>query len=260
MTAAETCHRRPDRSVLLLVAWAAIFVLASPVYARQEAAAGNEQAGKEQAAAPRPPGRQGSVRLNLGVDWMGSASLGTSTAGLTPNERDPQRMLTLFDAEARRQPAAGFAAGIGYRLTSTVALEGRLLYSRPDVSVSIRNDYERSGRIAFTGERMSQYEIGLAVVLHMPRYALSKGRVVPFVHLGGSYLRQLHEEDLVVDTGQVYFGGGGVEYFFSTRRRGLVTGMGLRGDVRLCYQREGYSLAESGKYYGAVGGALVLAF
>lgn len=230
-----------------------------PVHAGQEAAAGAEQAGQQKPSAPRPPGRKGSVSLNFGVDWMGSASLGSSAAELTRNQRDAGT-LTLFNAEAQRQRAAGLAAGIGYRLTSSLALEGRLLYSRPDVSVSIRDDYERTGRLTFTGERLSQYEIGLALVFHMPRYALSKGQVVPFVSLGGSYLRQLHEKDLVVDTGQVFFGGGGVEYFFSRRRQGLVTGMGLRGDVRLCYQREGFSLGEGGRYYAAAGGALVLAF
>ncbi|MFB3853120.1 MAG: hypothetical protein ACE148_04770 [Vicinamibacterales bacterium] len=186
--------------------------------------------------------------------------LGTSAATLTSNTVGRGNSFVLFDSEGRRLAAPAASAGLGFYLTRSLAVEGRFAYSRPDVRVSIRNDAEKNDRLTLTGNQLSQYTVYVALVCYLRRFAFSRDRVIPFVHAGGGYLRELHDGNLAIDTGQTYFGGGGVHYYLTTRRRGLVTGMAVRADVRLCFQQEGYSFDGSGRAFPAAGAALVVSF
>lgn len=223
-------------------------------------AAGGQAPGQASEASPRPPGRSKSFIVLGGIDWLGGMRLGTSAATLTSNTTGRDSSFTLFDSEGRRMGAPAVSAGLGFHVTRDLALEGRFAYSRPDLRVYIRNDAEKNERLTFTGNRMSQYTVDAAAVYYLRRLAFSKGRVTPFVQAGGGYLRQLHDGNLAIDTGQSYFGGGGVHYYLTTRRRGLVTGMAIRADVRLCYQRKGYNFDGSGRAFPAAGAALVFSF
>jgi hypothetical protein len=52
------------------------------------------------------------------------------------------------------------------------------------------------------------------------------------------YLRQLYDERTLVETGQVYYGGGGVRYWLRGGA-GARGSLGLRGDVRATWRHDG---------------------
>jgi hypothetical protein len=98
-------------------------------------------------------------------------------------------------------------------------------------------------------ERLAQYVIDLGVVWQLPRPVL--GRLRPFVTGGGGYLRQLYDERTLVETGQVYYLGGGVRYWLSggdARRRSL----GLRGDVRATWRLDGVDFEDQTRAWPSV--------
>ena len=53
----------------------------------------------------------------------------------------------------------------------------------------------------------------------------SGSRLAPFVAGGAGYLRQLHEDRTLAETGQIYYAGGGARYWL---RGGHGTGRGRR--------------------------------
>jgi hypothetical protein len=98
------------------------------------------------------------------------------------------------------------------------------------------------------------------VLVHLRGLPFSGQRTVPFILAGAAYLRQLHEENALVETGQVYFAGGGVKHLFALRPGSRLAGLGIRADARVCYRRNGFSFDNPSHVYPAVSGGLFIAF
>jgi hypothetical protein len=62
-------------------------------------------------------------------------------------------------------------------------------------------------------------------------YLSEGGRLAPFVEAGAGYLRLLHDERTLVETGRTYEAGGGIKYAFRAATAG-VKAIGLRIDAR----------------------------
>jgi hypothetical protein len=76
--------------------------------------------------------------------------------------------------------------------------------------------------------------------------------VAPFVAAGAGYLRQLHEERTLVETGQVYYVGRpapGIS-FWAVRAR--AARWGLRGDVRLAWRTPGVDFEDKTRKFPTV--------
>ena len=73
-------------------------------------------------------------------------------------------------------------------------------------------------------------------------------RLAPFVSGGVSFLRQLHEDRTLAETGHVYHAGGGARYFL---RGGRASGraLGLRGDARVNFRRNGIDFDNTMRTY-----------
>ena len=85
-------------------------------------------------------------------------------------------------------------------------------------------------------------------------------RLVPFVAVGGGYLRQLHEGQTLVEQGQVYSAGGGVKYWLMQRKAGTVRAAGLRGDARAYLLRSGFSFDDGARLHVAISGSVFVGF
>jgi hypothetical protein len=228
-------------------------------------AAGQRPAGPAPKKAParkaRQPGRPGSFEVSASALYLGSSSLGSSTATLTPNQTGTGDRYTYFQTSSQMQGSAGFEARLAYNLTRMFAVEGGMTYSRPGVGLTVSSDAEGAAGLSVTGEQLTQYFFDVAgVVAFRSSKPGKKGRWTPFAEGGIGYLRQLHELKTLVETGQVFHGGGGVKYRLSSSPTSFVTGISLRIDARFYYLNKGFSFDDKSRVFPAFGGGLEIAF
>jgi hypothetical protein len=198
--------------------------------------------------------RARSFEVSAAALWSGGASLGRADATETRNQigGDP---FTLFVASSELDPGVGGEARVAFYLTPRIALEGGGLFARHRVATRITSDVEGIPDVTARAD-LTEFVIDAALAVHLAPI----GRLVPFVRGGVGYLRQLHEDGSLVETGRAYHAGGGVSLWFSSGARRLVSGWGLRGDARLLVRDGGFSLGEDRRTGVAVTGALLIGF
>jgi hypothetical protein len=188
------------------------------------------------AAGERPS--RGSIEASGGVLWQAGFDLGERTAQLTRNGDPSAGPFDLFTTRTEVEPIAGFQARVAYYLTSALAVEGGVQYSRPILSVRLSADVEEAEDLT-AEETMSRYLFDGSVVYHLMGLAFAGRSAVPFVTAGAGHLRELHEENELVETGTEFHGGAGLKYWFG----GAGRRFGLRGEV-------GFSSRDGGSDFG----------
>ena len=126
---------------------------------------------------------------------VGGYGLGESVAELTPNSGSSGYELFTTESEIRR--AFGGVARIGFVVSPAIVIEGGLRFTRPVYEVRASGDAESAPDTTIE-ETLSQYVFDGSVVWNFARYGQ---RVVPFVYGGAGYLRELHEQDALVEEG-----------------------------------------------------------
>jgi len=189
-----------------------------------------------QGTAERPSLRRHRVTLSGGLGWAGGYPIGDATAELRGNAVGTTAPpFTLFETRSSIGGVTGADVRVGFSLLRQLAVEVGVAYSRPGVTTELSQDPEASP-ITLEAERLRQYVIDVGAVWQLPRPAA--GRLRPFLTGGAGYLRQLYDERTLVETGRVYYVGGGARYWLrggDGRRRSL----GLRGDVRATFRQDG---------------------
>jgi hypothetical protein len=198
-------------------------------------------------AQPREP----RVELSAGGLFAGGYDLTSSSADIVRNEPGGGAY-PVFDTDTRAESAPAFEARAGWRFAPRFTLEGGVLVGRPRLSSRLSGDVEGAPD-ATISEDVSQYIIDGAILATLG--SLNGGRVVPFVRLGAGYLRELHEDNMLVETGQAYHAGGGLTAWLGANQR-----IGLRVDGRVYFLQGGIDLGKSSRTMAAGGGALVFAF
>ena len=141
------------------------------------------------------------------VAWTAGYDAGDLSAFETLNSSTGAPPLTLFTTSSKMRPAAGAEARVGVNLSSKVAIEGRFRISRPTLETHVADDYENADPVT-AEETVTSYLVGGSLLYHF-----GSGAFVPFVAGGGSYLRELHEDNAVVLTGAEIHAGGGLKYW-----------------------------------------------
>ncbi len=175
-----------------------------------------------------------------GLIWTGSYPIGESAADLLQNAPgQPPPPLTLFRTSSSFESTPGVEARFGVAITRRLMVEVGGAFSKPKVHVEISQDTESSAT-SFEGETVSQYVVDVTLIWELP--VPSTARVRPFAIGGGGYLRQLHEDRTLVETGQLYHVGGGARLFF----HGAASGhpFGIRADVQAAFRRDGIEFEE----------------
>ena len=193
------------------------------------------------------------VTISGGVLWSAGHEAGMSTADLRSNATGSSvPPFTWFQADSRIGQAPGFEGRVGVDVTRWLTIEGGASYARPRLVFSISRDTESPNQ-EYQGESLHQYVFDGAV---MWRLAMERSpRVTPFVVGGAGYLRQLHEERTLVESGQLYFAGGGARFWLhgsATSSRSL----GLRTDVRVNIRRRGVDFENAVRVYPTVSALL----
>lgn len=190
--------------------------------------------------------RRGHITFGAGLLQSGGYDIGDATAQLRGNGPGTSPTpFTLFNAKSRITAATAPMVQIGIALSRTIAIETTASYGRPRLSVSITGDPEAPSQ-ELPGETVEQYQIEAGLTWQLP--VRTGRRVAPFVAAGGGYLRQLHEDRTLVETGQVYHAGIGARYWLRGGDRSSKA-FGLRGDLRVNLRRHGIDFENTMRAY-----------
>ncbi|MGE0814840.1 MAG: hypothetical protein AB7O28_04075 [Vicinamibacterales bacterium] len=144
-----------------------------------------------------------------GADALGAAAAETRTATIATSTPPA---FTLFRTDSRLGAAPRLDVAVAVPVTRALALEVGGTAARPTLSTSITGDAE-AGAGATASERVDEYTLGVRVTYDLARWSWRR-RLSPYVAAGGAYLRQLHEANVLLETGQVWTAGAGLRWWW----------------------------------------------
>lgn len=203
----------------------------------------------EAQTASQPAGR---LEVSFGAGWLGGASFGEQPADLRGASGSPYR---LFESETSLRGTGLFEARAGFALTRRYTIEGRAGMSKPELQTVVSSDAEVAG--SFTAvESIDQYMFDAGVLVRLDE--LESFGLKPFAIGGFGYVRQLHGDQQLVETGHLFYVGGGVTCPLFSRAQGFIRSGSIRGDLRLNVLS--LDLDEDSRSQGSVSASLVLTF
>jgi len=153
---------------------------------------------------------------SLGVRTIEARAVAVGTA--TPPA------FTLFRAESTLGHRVGGDLAIALPVTPTLAVEARGTVARPTLTTRLSGDSEGATGDAST-ERVTDVEIGGRVSWLVPAGPWPR-RLRPFVAAGGAYVRQLHQDRILVETGSAWRADLGTHVWLrGGHRHGLALGL-----------------------------------
>lgn len=193
-----------------------------------------------------PQLREHHVMFGAGLMWSGSYGIGDAAAQLRGNSTGTTApSFTLFRADSNVARVIAPAMTIGVALTRRLAIEAAAAFEQPHITVTITGDPEAPTQ-ELMGEKLEQYRFEAGLNWQLP--TAMGVRLAPFVSLGGGYLRQLHEDRTLAETGQIYYAGAGARYWLRGEA-GRSLAFGLRGDVRVNLRRQGIDFADQARVF-----------
>ena len=195
------------------------------------------------------------LELSGGVGLFTGASLGSQNANL--RTITPSQPFLLFASSSRTSTAPIFDLRAGVLLTRRYGVEAHAAYGHPELRTVLSSDVEGAPDITAV-ERLDQYVIDGGVVVGLDEWAIAGFH--PFATAGGGYLRQLHEDLLVIEDGGVFYVGGGARYGLFAQPRGFVRAIGARIDARLNLLKGGIQIEDRVRSHFSISGSLYIAF
>jgi hypothetical protein len=194
----------------------------------------------------------GRLQVSVGAGWLGGAEFGEQSGDLRTASGGPYR---LFESDTRLGGTGLFEARVGFALTKRLTIEGRAAIAKPELQTTVSSDAEASG--SFTAvEDIDQYIFDGGVLVHLDEgqaFGLS-----PFAIAGLGYVRQLHEDQQLVETGHLFYVGGGVTRGLFARSQGFIRSGSIRADLRLNVLS--LELEDDRRLQGSVSASLVFTF
>jgi hypothetical protein len=186
----------------------------------------------------------GRFEISGGAGMIGGTDLGARTASLSGSGAPSGTPVTLFDTATKIEGGPRYEARVGWRLTPAFQVEGGLAVNRTNLTTRISNDFEQAPN-AEASESFTEYAIEAGLLFHLTKLTFAGGRARPFVAGGAGYLRQVHEGQTLIETGQSAYAGGGLTFTLrQAPRRAFIEGLGLRVDVRANIRSGGFEHSE----------------
>jgi hypothetical protein len=207
--------------------------------ARQKSASAKKTSG----GSGMPGGR---FEISGGAGVIGGTDLGTATATLSGSGVPQGTPVTLFDTETAIEGGPRYEARVAWRFTPALQVEGGLAVNRTHLTTRITNDFEQAPN-SEASETFTEYAIEAGLLLHLTKLSFAGGRARPFVTGGAGYLRQVHEGQTLIDTGQSVYAGGGLTLTLrQATRRAFIDALGVRTDVRINVRTGGFEHGDDG--------------
>lgn len=183
--------------------------------------------------------------VGLSGTWLGAQELGrveavTRRASLGATSPAPA---ALFTTSSTLDGAAGGELTLTVPVSARWAVSVRGAAARPALTTAVSADAEGAPNAEAT-EQVSDYVVDAAVLYQLPR--LGGARARPYLTAGGGYLRQLHEDNALVETGRTWHGGAGLRWWLRGGDRGTRP-IGLTGEVRWVWRTGGISFSDGAR-------------
>jgi len=196
--------------------------------------------------------------FELAAGWNGANNLGrvdaTIRGPLVGAATAPGFRLFTTESELGAAPAA--LVGVVLPVSRHWAVAVRGAAARPTLTTRISNDAEGAPTVEAT-EEVSDYTVDLSVLYQLPR--LGGRRVRPYLVAGGGYLRQLHEDNALVETGRTWHGGGGVRWWLRGGDQ-AARAVGVMGDLRWVWRSGGIAFTDGARAMPAAALGLFVGF
>ena len=127
--------------------------------------------------------------------------------------------------------------------------------ARPKISTRLTGDAESAPDVTAT-ETLTRLIVDGSVLLHFSGASFAGGKGVPFVFGGGGYLRDAHEKNEVIETGNEYHFGGGVHFWFGQGKHRV----GVRADVGVSRRSGGADGSDTSRTVPTVAGSIAYLF
>jgi hypothetical protein len=200
-------------------------------------------------------GRVGRWEIGGGPVFAPGYDLGSQEAELTRNGDASLGPFDLFSSETSMDGAVGLQARLGLYLNPRISVEGGVRYARPTVATRLTDDTENADDTTAT-EQLSQFVFDGAVVFHFLNLRFYDGRGTPFVSGGAGYIRELHEGNELIETGNAINATGGVKLWFGTGGRRL----GMRAEAGISSRSGGFDFEDGRRIVPLVSASLVYLF
>jgi hypothetical protein len=181
---------------------------------------------------------KGSVEVGGGIMWSPGFETGSMTAELTRSGQQAEPFV-LFTSDGEVNGFPGVHARIGFFVSHAVSVEGGFRLAKPELSYLLTADAESAPDETAT-ETLSHYVFDGSVLFHFTQATFGGGRGVPFVSGGAGYVRELHEENELVETGNEIHVTGGIKYWFGAGKSRL----GLRVEAGISSREKGFDKTE----------------
>lgn len=218
------------RPLIAAAAWAAVLAGALP------------SAAQTPAASLRP----GRIVVALGGAWIGGESLGAvraETRAAAAGTTTPPPF-ALFTTTSRLDAAPAIDASLAVAVTRGWAVEVRGGVRRPTLTTTISDDTEAAGTFT-ASEEIAEYVVDASVLYH-PAWGAIGSRTRGYLVAGGGYLRQLHEDRVLVETGATLHVGAGARLWL-VGGRGPGVAAGLTSDLRWVVRRDGITFRDGAR-------------
>ncbi|MEP7117888.1 MAG: hypothetical protein ABI880_09910, partial [Acidobacteriota bacterium] len=180
--------------------------------------------------------------LSIGAAWTGAQDLGRVTAemrraavGVTAPSP-----FTLFTTESTLGSAVAGEFAVAVPVTAHWAVAVRGSAARPTLTTVISADAEAAPNTE-ASEQISDYAVDGSLIYQLPRLGGRRARA--YVLAGGGYVRQLHEDNVLVETGSAWHGGAGLRWWLRGAD-GRARAMGLTGEARWVWRSGGITFTD----------------
>jgi hypothetical protein len=186
--------------------------------------------------------------------FVGGFDLGNANAQLTSNSGTLGGTFDLFKSSSRLKPAVGIQAKIGALLTESFEVEGGFRYSRPSLDIKLSNDTEGAADVT-ASESINQYLFEGTALWHLKPVTSSRG-ATPFLFGGAGYIRDLHENNALVEEGVEYHAGGGVKWWLGEGK----SRFGIRAEGGVSIRDGGFDFKDGKRAVPVASGSLIYVF
>jgi hypothetical protein len=209
-------------------------------------------------AAPRDANAQPRLDVTVSGGWWNGYDLGRHRAELTGPQAPTGTPVTLFDSDVSVRSGPAAELRVGWRLFRGVYAEATGGFGANTLEARVTNDIEQAPSITVSST-LSQITIEGGAIVELASLRLGSGQLVPFAGGGGGYLRQLHEDRVLIVTGSTLYAAGGVKWRSAAAQpRGLLQRLVVRGDVRFVSRSPGVDIEDERRNYITVSAGLGL--
>lgn len=207
-----------------------------------------------------PAAASAQPRLDVTVSgaWWDGYGLDRGRAAITGPQAPTGSPVTLFDTDAAIRPGPGAELRLGWRVFRGVYAEATGGVAVNAIEARVSGDIEQAPAITVSAT-LAQITIEGGALIELATLRLPAGNLVPFIDGGGGYLRQVHEDRVLIETGRTIYAGAGVKWRSSVvTPRGLLQRLVLRADARLVSRTGGADVNDERRNYITVSGGVGL--